>query len=166
MSISQQTGGLVESFHEKVATAHNFNAAFRDDPTYEVVAFTAAQIPGIAGQRYPPALLYYLSRFGFQPSKVAYMAWNAWRDASTGSWPETTPPAERVAYDLPTTAGWLEVFLERFFETSQFKRSAMPNAAKVGSGGSLSLRSDWRKPSDADAQVRIDELRSRVLNGG
>jgi predicted GTPase len=35
---------------------HNFNIAFRDDPACEVVAFTAAQIPGIAGRRYPPAL--------------------------------------------------------------------------------------------------------------
>jgi predicted GTPase len=35
---------------------HNFNVAFRDDPACEVVAFTAAQIPGIAGRRYPPAL--------------------------------------------------------------------------------------------------------------
>jgi NAD+ synthase (glutamine-hydrolysing) len=109
--------------------------------------------------------LYYLSRFGFRPSKVAYMAWNAWRDASAGSWPETTPASERVAYDLPTIAGWLEVFLERFFKTSQFKRSAMPNAPKVGSGGSLSPRSDWRAPSDADAQAWIDELRSWLPNG-
>jgi NAD+ synthase (glutamine-hydrolysing) len=109
--------------------------------------------------------LYHLSRFGFRPSKVAYMAWNAWRDASAGSWPETTPASERVAYDLPTIAGWLEVFLERFFKTSQFKRSAMPNAPKVGSGGSLSPRSDWRAPSDADAQAWIDELRSWLPNG-
>ena len=35
---------------------HHFNVAYRDDPTVEVVAFTAAQIPGIAGRRYPPAL--------------------------------------------------------------------------------------------------------------
>jgi predicted GTPase len=35
---------------------HNFNVAFRDDPAFEVVAFTAAQIPGIAGRRYPAAL--------------------------------------------------------------------------------------------------------------
>jgi predicted GTPase len=35
---------------------HNFNTVFRDNPAYEVVAFTAAQIPGIAGRRYPPAL--------------------------------------------------------------------------------------------------------------
>jgi predicted GTPase len=35
---------------------HNFNVAYRDDPGVEVVAFTAAQIPGIAGRRYPPTL--------------------------------------------------------------------------------------------------------------
>lgn len=35
---------------------HNFNVVFRDSPEYEVVAFTAAQIPGIAGRRYPPEL--------------------------------------------------------------------------------------------------------------
>ena len=106
--------------------------------------------------------LYYLSRYGFRPSKVAYMAWNAWRDPSIGSWPETIPPPERVAYDLPAIARWLEVFLVRFFRTSQFKRSAMPNGPKVGSGGSLSPRSDWRAPSDADAQAWMDELRCRL----
>jgi NAD+ synthase (glutamine-hydrolysing) len=106
--------------------------------------------------------LYYLSRFGFRPSKVAYMAWNAWRDPSIGSWPETIPAAERVAYDLPVIARWLELFLVRFFRTSQFKRSAMPNGPKVGSGGSLSPRSDWRAPSDADAQAWMDELRCRL----
>ena len=35
---------------------HNFNVVFRADPAYEVVAFTAAQITGIAGRRYPPFL--------------------------------------------------------------------------------------------------------------
>jgi predicted GTPase len=35
---------------------HNFNVALRDDPNIEVVAFTAAQIPGIASRSYPPAL--------------------------------------------------------------------------------------------------------------
>jgi predicted GTPase len=35
---------------------HDFNLVYRDDPTREVVAFTAAQIPGIAGRRYPPEL--------------------------------------------------------------------------------------------------------------
>ena len=35
---------------------HNFNVVYRGDPACEVVAFTAAQIPGIAGRRYPPSL--------------------------------------------------------------------------------------------------------------
>jgi predicted GTPase len=35
---------------------HNFNVYFRDNPEYQVVAFTAAQIPNIAGRRYPPEL--------------------------------------------------------------------------------------------------------------
>jgi predicted GTPase len=35
---------------------HDFNTVFRDDPSVRVVAFTAAQIPGIAGRTYPPAL--------------------------------------------------------------------------------------------------------------
>jgi predicted GTPase len=35
---------------------HNFNVAYRQDPAVQVVAFTAAQIPGIAGRRYPAAL--------------------------------------------------------------------------------------------------------------
>ena len=35
---------------------HNFNVLFRDRPEIEVVAFTAAQIPGIAGRRYPASL--------------------------------------------------------------------------------------------------------------
>ncbi len=35
---------------------HNFNVVYRDDPTTRIVAFTAAQIPGIGGRRYPPSL--------------------------------------------------------------------------------------------------------------
>jgi predicted GTPase len=35
---------------------HNFNTFFRDDDAYEVVAFTATQIPNIDGRRYPPEL--------------------------------------------------------------------------------------------------------------
>ncbi|MGA7984565.1 MAG: hypothetical protein WCA01_05225, partial [Burkholderiales bacterium] len=35
---------------------HNFNLVYRGDPAHEVVAFTAAQIPGIGGRRYPAAL--------------------------------------------------------------------------------------------------------------
>ena len=35
---------------------HDFNVVFRDDAAYEVVAFTAAQIPNIVGRTYPPIL--------------------------------------------------------------------------------------------------------------
>jgi len=35
---------------------HNFNVFFRNDQKYEVVAFTAEQIPGISGRTYPPEL--------------------------------------------------------------------------------------------------------------
>lgn len=102
--------------------------------------------------------LYYLSRYGFRPSKVAFLTLHAWSDRNRGSWPAAIPVAERREYDLPTIERWLRVFLTRFFETSQFKRSALPNGPKVGSGGSLSPRSDWRAPSDATAEVWLDEL--------
>jgi NAD+ synthase (glutamine-hydrolysing) len=106
--------------------------------------------------------LYYLSRFGYRPSKVAFLAWTAWRDRDAGVWPDTVPESERREYDLATLRHWLEVFLLRFFQTSQFKRSAMPNGPKVGSGGSLSPRSDWRAPSDSPATVWLEELRKNV----
>ena len=57
---------------------------------------------------------------------------------------------------------WLSVFLYRFFEISQFKRSAIPNAPKVGSGGSLSPRADWRAPSDSTAAAWLEELERMV----
>ncbi|HEX9208732.1 MAG TPA: NAD(+) synthase [Steroidobacteraceae bacterium] len=106
--------------------------------------------------------LYYVSRFGYRPSKVAFLALAAWGDATAGSWPDTVPVAERRAYDLPAICHWLEIFLKRFFQGSQFKRSAMPNGPKVGSGGSLSPRSDWRAPSDSPATVWLEELRANV----
>jgi NAD+ synthase (glutamine-hydrolysing) len=63
------------------------------------------------------------------------------------------PPVRRREYDLPTIKHWLGVLPGRFVQTSQFKRSTMPNAPKVGSGGSLSPRGDWRAPSDANARA-------------
>ena len=106
--------------------------------------------------------LYYISRFGFRPSKVAYLAYHAWRNKTQGLWPEFLPAEKRNEYDLRTIKHWLEVFLYRFFKISQFKRSAMPNAPKVGSGGSLSPRSDWRAPSDSEATAWLDELRCHM----
>jgi NAD+ synthase (glutamine-hydrolysing) len=106
--------------------------------------------------------LYYITRFGFRPSKVAYLAHHAWGDRDRGAWPELIPPERRRAYTLAEIKKWLEVFLYRFFKTSQFKRSALPNGPKVGSGGSLSPRGDWRAPSDSEAVVWIDELKRNV----
>lgn len=102
--------------------------------------------------------LYYITRYGFRPGKVAFLAMHAWGNADVGAWPEGLPANERRAYDLPTILHWLRVFLFRFFQISQFKRSAMPNGPKVGSGGSLSPRGDWRAPSDARATVWLADL--------
>jgi hypothetical protein len=52
----------------------------------------------------------------------------------------------------------LRIFLLRFFKQSQFKRSCLPNAPKVGSGGSLSPRGDYRAPSDSEASAWIAQL--------
>jgi NAD+ synthase (glutamine-hydrolysing) len=102
--------------------------------------------------------LYYLTRYGLRPSKVAFLAWRAWRDAAAGAWPPHLPAGKRVAYDLDAVERWLRVFLTRFFGTSQFKRSALPNGPKISSGGSLSPRGDWRAPSDGNAAVWLAEL--------
>jgi NAD+ synthase (glutamine-hydrolysing) len=109
--------------------------------------------------------LYYITRFGFRPSKVAYLAHRAWGDRGRGLWPDLIPIERRHEYDLATIRKWLRVFLYRFFQVSQFKRSAMPNAPKVGSGGSLSPRGDWRAPSDAEAAVWLEELHRNVPGG-
>jgi NAD+ synthase (glutamine-hydrolysing) len=106
--------------------------------------------------------LYFITRYGFRPSKVAFLAADAWGDKNRGDWPDLLPPEKRVEYDLPAIKKWLEVFLHRFFKLSQFKRSAIPNGPKVGSGGSLSPRGDWRAPSDAEAEVWLKELRENV----
>jgi NAD+ synthase (glutamine-hydrolysing) len=104
--------------------------------------------------------LYYLSRFGYRPSKVAFLAHGVGRQ-DQGRLADLLPP-ETPAVRLATICKWLEVFLKRFFEFSQFKRSALPNAPKVGSGGSLSPRSDWRAPSDAKADAWLQELKENV----
>jgi NAD+ synthase (glutamine-hydrolysing) len=106
--------------------------------------------------------LYYTVRFGYSPAKVAFLASHAWGDRSAGSWPDLIPEERRHEYTLAEIKHWLGVFLERFFHTSQFKRSAMPNAPKVGTGGSLSPRGDWRAPSDGNASRWLAELRERV----
>jgi NAD+ synthase (glutamine-hydrolysing) len=106
--------------------------------------------------------LYYVTRYGFRPSKVAFLSHHAWHDKSTGLWPEGLKEEQHREYDLATIKKWLQLFLFRFFKTSQFKRSASPNGPKVGSGGSLSPRGDWRAPSDSEAVAWLEELKQNV----
>ncbi|MDD4968890.1 MAG: NAD(+) synthase [Paludibacter sp.] len=75
--------------------------------------------------------LYYMVRFGFSPSKILFLAKNAFADSYTDEVIEK----------------WLKTFIRRFF-SQQFKRSCIPDGPKVGSIN-LSPRGDWRMPSDA-----------------
>jgi len=101
--------------------------------------------------------LFYLTRLGFRPSKIAFLAWNAWHDIDKGAWPANLPAGTRRSYELGEIRHWLKLFLRRFF-TNQFKRSALPNGPKISSGGSLSPRGDWRAPSDGSPDVWLAEV--------
>jgi NAD+ synthase (glutamine-hydrolysing) len=129
-------------------------------------------VPGKAGEEGKPAQitesvigpyelqdfhLYYTLRYGFKPSKVAFLAWSAWKDREQGPWPDEADTL-RNEYDVAAIKRYLSIFLYRFFKTSQFKRSCLPNGPKVGNGGSLSPRGDWRAPSDSEATVWLDDL--------
>lgn len=120
--------------------------------------------------------LYQTLRFGYAPTKVAYLAWVAWHDRTQGAWPDglagpeggaTDGAAEagHVQYTLADIKRHLRTFADRFFRLSQYKRSVAPNSAKVGSGGSLSPRGDWRAPSDAEAVVWLTEV-ARIPDEG
>ncbi|MDE2578800.1 MAG: NAD(+) synthase [Hyphomicrobiales bacterium] len=130
----------------------------------ELVPGAAGDVPAQLTENFvgPYALqdfnLYWITRYGFGPRKVAFMAWHAWKDAGAGAWPPHIPAEKKRAYDLADIRKWLGVFVKRFFATSQFKRSAMPNGPKVSSGGSLSPRGDWRAPSDSSAAAWLAEV--------
>jgi len=103
-------------------------------------------------------ILYYTARFGYLPSKTAFLAYCAWRDRTLGPWPDI-PEGKRNQYSIADIKHWLSVFAWRFFQVSQFKRSCIPNAPKVGSGGSLSPRGDYRAPSDSEATAWLEEIK-------
>ena len=86
--------------------------------------------------------LYYFMRFGFRPAKIYLLAMHAFEDS----------------YNKETIKKWLGIFLRRFFN-QQFKRSCLPDGPKVGSI-SISPRGDWRMPSDASAELWLDEVES------
>jgi NAD+ synthase (glutamine-hydrolysing) len=101
--------------------------------------------------------LYYTLRFGYAPTRVAFLAYCAWHCRDAGVWPGV-PPEQRHQYTIGEIKRHLGTFLYRFFQLSQFKRSALPNGPKVGSGGSLSPRGDYRAPSDAEATAWLAQL--------
>lgn len=102
---------------------------------------------------------FYITRFGYLPAKVAFMSYCAWRDKTKGLWPDV-PEKKRNEYTIGDIKKWLEVYLYRFFKISQFKRSCMPNGPKIGSGGSLSPRGDYRAPSDSEATVWLENAKN------
>ncbi|MCL2090197.1 MAG: NAD(+) synthase [Micrococcales bacterium] len=150
-----------------------------DDATNRVLRTVLAQeitpelVPVAPGQRPqstqdvvgPYALqdftLFHVLRRGYAPSKIAFLAWHAWRDATVGPWPPGWPDERQIAYDLPTVRRWLEVFVRRFF-AHQFKRSALPDGPKVTAGGTLSPRGDWRMPSDASAAAWLADIAANI----
>ncbi len=101
--------------------------------------------------------LYYTLRFGYPPARIAFLAYCAWSDRLRGGWPGI-PVQERHQYSIGQIKNNLRIFLQRFFAQSQYKRSCIPNAPKVGSGGSLSPRGDYRAPSDSEATVWLEDL--------
>lgn len=106
--------------------------------------------------------LFHALRYGFRPSKIAFLAWHAWSDPDHGNWPPGFPEYKRPAYSLKEIRHWLQIFVQRYYSFSQFKRSSLPNGPKVSHGGSLSPRGDWRAPSDMSATIWLDEIERNV----
>ena len=102
----------------------------------------------------PPLLVL---RYGFAPTKVAFLACTAWHDRP-GRVARRPRRAAQRSTRSPRSRSTSRTFCCRFFKTSQFKRSCVPNAPKVGSGGSLSPRGDWRAPSDSEATVWLADV--------
>ncbi len=85
--------------------------------------------------------LFYVLKYGFGPSQILLLAREAWGGK----------------YSDADILKWMEVFFTRFF-SNQFKREAAPNAPRLMAAGSLSPRTDWNMPSDAQVAAWLDEL--------
>jgi len=94
--------------------------------------------------------LYPFIRFGMRPGRILYLAYQV---SEQGLF-------ERE-YSLDDLYKWLESFIKRFFY-HQFKRTCLPEGPKVGSV-SLSPRGDWRMPSEAQAEIWLEDLRAMYL---
>jgi NAD+ synthase (glutamine-hydrolysing) len=101
---------------------------------------------------------FYITRFGYLPAKIAFMAYCTWQDKTNGRWPDV-PVDKRNEYTIGEIRHWLQIYLYRFFKLSQYKRTCVPNGPKVGSGGSLSPRGDYRAPSDSEATVWMENIK-------
>jgi NAD+ synthase (glutamine-hydrolysing) len=100
------------------------------------------------------------------PAKIAFLAEAAWGDAIAGDWPAHVSAADRRAFSRTDILHWLGEFARRFYGSSQFKRSAVPNGPKLTSAGALSPRGDWRMPSDSSAAVwreAVEALKDELL---
>jgi NAD+ synthase (glutamine-hydrolysing) len=100
--------------------------------------------------------LYYLTRWGFSPAKILFLAEQAFGspvDAENGQ-----ENLRSLRYTRAEILKWMKIFYRRFF-SQQFKRSCLPDGPKVGSV-TLSPRGDWRMPSDASAALWLAELES------
>ena len=94
--------------------------------------------------------LYNIVRYGFAPAKIYFLAKKAFADAN-GAQDKNAPRFSKAEIKK-----WLKIFYSRFF-SQQFKRSCMPDGAKVGTV-SLSPRGDWRMPSDASCALWLSEI--------
>jgi NAD+ synthase (glutamine-hydrolysing) len=141
--IQYLVGWVAESKQFDEATSRTLQRVLATEISPELVPGTQKTESTVGPYELQDFNLYYTLRFGYAPSKVAFLAAHAWKGK----------------YGLAEIRKWLGVFLKRFFQTSQFKRSAMPNAPKVGSGGSLSPRGDWRAPSDGNAEAWLADLK-------
>ena len=146
---------------------HTLDAILETEISPELIPAAPGEAPQSTEARVGPYALadfalFYTLRHGFRPSKIAFLALHAWEDPARGDWPPGFPASRRTAYALAEIRRWLREFLFRFFTTSQFKRSALPNGPKVVAGGALSPRGDWRAPSDGNARAWLAELEANV----
>lgn len=127
-SVFKEEPGVSEALHDVLAIPISPELR-RLSPTGEITHLTE----GVVGPYdLNDFFLYHFTRFGFGPRRIARMAFQAF-DGN---------------YSIGEIKDWLTIFLRRFF-ANQFKRDCLPDAPKVGSGGSLSPRGDWRMPPDA-----------------
>ena len=100
--------------------------------------------------------LYYMMIYGFSPRKIYFLCLNAMlKDYKNLDKKEYESKKELFSKEIIDN---MKIFYKRFFQ-QQFKRSCMPDGVKVGSI-SLSPRADWRMPSDANANLWLDEVNS------